>query len=95
MMSEDIVARRTVTVRNQKGLHARASARFAERARQFKAEVAARANGEIADARSIMDLLMLAAGPGVALDIEARGDDAEAAAAALAQLVEDKFGEEA
>ncbi len=92
-MSQDSIARQSVMITNQRGLHARASARFSERARQFASDVTARANGEIADGRSIMDLLMLAAGPGTELDIEARGDDAEQAVAALVELVAAKFGE--
>lgn len=93
-MESQAAARRTVLITNQRGLHARASARFAERAREFQAALSLRANGEIADGRSIMDLLMLAAGPGTELDIEARGDDAVQAVDSLVLLVETKFGEE-
>ncbi len=88
----DIVAR-TVTVSNVRGLHARASAKFVATAQKFDASVHVRRSGELVDGSSIMDLLMLAAGPGVELRIEASGPDADAALDALADLVESKFGE--
>ena len=70
-----------VTIRNEKGLHARASAKFVTRDDQ-------RVGGT-----SIMGLLMLAAGPGVTLLLEASGRQAEEALAALSELVNDGFGE--
>lgn len=83
-----------VTVRNLKGLHARASAKFVKCAETFDAEVQVTREGQSVGATSIMGLMMLAAGPGSTLDIVALGPDAEAALAALVSLVQDGFGEE-
>jgi len=87
-------ARRTVEITNKRGLHARASAKFVKAASGFDAEVRVTKDGQTVDARSIMGLMMLAAGPGSAIDIEAEGDDAEAAVEALCALVESRFDEE-
>lgn len=91
-------AERRVTVRNQRGLHARAAARFAAAADPLAAEVTVRMDGDererqTVDGSSLMDLLMLGAAKGTCLVIRTRGPDAEAAAAVLAALVEDGFGE--
>ena len=83
-----------VIVRNIKGLHARASAKFVKCAETFDAAVQVSRDGQTVGATSIMGLMMLAAGPGSTLAIEAQGPDAEAALAALIALVEDGFGEE-
>ena len=91
-MSES--ANRTVEIINKRGLHARASAKFVKLASGFDAEVRVSKDGQTVDARSIMGLMMLAAGPGVSIDIEAEGPDAEAAVAALEVLVNAKFDEE-
>lgn len=87
-------ARRTVEVCNARGLHARASAKFVKLAAQYQAEVRVSKDGNTVDAQSIMGLMMLAAGPGCELEIEAEGPDAEAAADALATLVDGRFDEE-
>ena len=87
-------ARRTVDVCNARGLHARASAKFVKLAAQYDAEIRVSKDGQTVDAQSIMGLMMLAAGPGCALDITAEGPDAEAAAEALAALVSGRFDEE-
>lgn len=86
-------ASRTVTICNQRGLHARASARFVAEAARFSALVTVSRDGEAVRADSIMELLMLAAGPGVDVTIRAEGADADAAVAALAALVECGFNE--
>lgn len=91
-MSE--AARRTVDIVNKRGLHARASAKFVKMASGFEAEVKVSKDGQTVDARSIMGLMMLAAGPGCCVDIEAEGPDAEAAVAALAELVAARFDED-
>jgi phosphocarrier protein HPr len=83
-----------VVVRNIKGLHARASAKFVKCAETFNAEVSVTRDGQTVGATSIMGLMMLAAGPGSTLAISAQGPDAEAALAALLALVNDGFGEE-
>ena len=87
-------AARTVEIVNKRGLHARASAKFVKLASGFDAEVRVSKDGQTVDARSIMGLMMLAAGPGCCIDIEAEGEEAEAAVAALEQLVSAKFDED-
>jgi phosphocarrier protein HPr len=87
-------ASRSVEIVNIRGLHARASAKFVKLASTFDAEVRVSKDGQTVDARSIMGLMMLAAGPGCCIDIEARGKEAQAAVAALEQLVADKFDED-
>ena len=84
---------RTVTITNERGLHARASAKFVDLAMSYSASIHVQRGVETVEASSIMDLLMLAAGPGTDITIIADGDDAEPAVTALAQLVEDKFYE--
>ena len=84
---------RKVMVRNTRGLHARAAAKFVETLRGFDAEARVATHAEAVDADSIMELLMLAAGPGTELTLETRGPDAEAAADALEALVAAGFYE--
>ena len=91
-MSE--TAARTVEIVNKRGLHARASAKFVKAAAAFDAEVRVSKDGQTVDARSIMGLMMLAAGPGSCIDIEAEGAEAEAAVAALEALVTARFDED-
>ena len=86
--------RRVVSICNERGLHARASAKFVKLAASFDAEVRVGKDGQTVDARSIMGLMMLAAGIGCDVDIEAEGAEAEAAVAALQELVAGKFEEE-
>jgi phosphocarrier protein len=83
----------TVTVINQRGLHARAAARFVKLAGTFDASVTVIARGNSVGGLSIMGLMMLAAGPGTDLEIAASGDDAEAAVKALVGLVANRFDE--
>jgi len=85
---------RTVTIRNKRGLHARASAKFVTLASGFDAAVEVSKDGSGVCGTSIMGLMMLAAAPGDDIVISAAGTGAEAAVAALAALVEDKFGED-
>ncbi|MBV8335727.1 MAG: HPr family phosphocarrier protein [Alphaproteobacteria bacterium] len=87
-------ARRVATICNQRGLHARAAARFVKTAGQFDAEVRVRKNGAEVSGGSIMGLMMLAAAPGAVIELTATGREAEAAVAALAKLVECKFNED-
>jgi len=84
---------KTVTICNQRGLHARASAKFVAEAARFGARVTLSREGEEVQADSIMELLMLAAGPGANVTITAEGEDADAALDALAALVECGFEE--
>ena len=91
-----MTAQRTVEIVNKKGLHARASAKFVKLAAEFDAVVTvSREDGQSVDARSIMGLMMLAAGQGSVLELKAEGPEAEAALEALAELVAAKFEEEA
>ena len=87
------MAQRIVTICNKRGLHARAAARFVKLAWQFDAEVTVRKNGTTVSGRSIMGLMMLAAGPGTAIELAATGREAERAVAALADLVAGGFDE--
>ncbi len=87
-------AQSSVTIRNRKGLHARASAKFVKCAEQFKAEIFVTRDDQTVCGISIMGLLMLAAGSGVTLMIEAHGKDAPQAIIELIALVEDGFGED-
>ena len=87
-------ATRTVDIINKRGLHARASAKFVKMASGFDAEVRVSKDGQTVDARSIMGLMMLAAGPGCCIEIEAEGSEASAAVEALAELVSARFDEE-
>ena len=84
----------TTTIVNKLGLHARASAKFVKTASGFDAEVRVSKDGQTVDARSIMGLMMLAAGPGCCIAIEAEGAEADAALDALEQLVIGKFEED-
>ncbi len=84
---------RTVTICNERGLHARASVRFVAEADRFDAEVSVLRNTEAVKADSALDLMMLAAGIGSNITISAEGPEAEAAVSALADLVERGFDE--
>ena len=86
---------RSVDIINKRGLHARASAKFVKLASSFEAEVRVSKDGQCVDARSIMGLMMLAAGPGSAIEIEAEGSEAVAALDALIELVARRFDEDA
>ncbi len=90
-----MTAERTVEILNKRGLHARASAKFVKLAADFDAEVTVTRDGTSVDARSIMGLMMLGAGLGCVLELRAEGREAEAALAALADLIAARFEEEA
>ena len=89
-----MTARRTVEIINKRGLHARASAKFVKLAADFDAEVTVSREGQTVDARSIMGLMMLGAGPGSMLELSAEGTQAEEALAALCDLVSARFEED-
>ena len=89
-----MTASRIVEIVNERGLHARASAKFVKLAAGYEAEVTVSKDGQTVDARSIMGLMMLAAGPGAQIEITAEGAQAEAAVEALAALVANRFDEE-
>lgn len=90
----NVVCTGDVLIVNQRGLHARASAKFVQVAGQFSADIHVEKDGMKVGGTSIMGLMMLAASPGTTIRICARGDDAEAAIAALKELIDSKFGEE-
>jgi phosphocarrier protein len=83
-----------VTIRNRKGLHARASAKFVKCAETFDATVRVMREGQSVGGTSIMGLMMLAAGPGTEITIEAEGPEGPEAIEALVALIEAGFGEE-
>ena len=89
-----MIAERTVEVVNKRGLHARASAKFVKLASEFDAEVTVTRDGQTVDARSIMGLMMLGAGPGSVLELKAEGDQADLALEALVELVSSRFEED-
>jgi len=81
------------TIVNKLGLHARASAKLTQVASGFKSEVWLSRNGRRVNAKSIMGVMMLAAGKGSSIVVEAEGNDAQAALDAICNLIADKFGE--
>ena len=83
-----------VEIVNERGLHARASAKFVKMAAGFDAEVTVSRDGTTVDARSIMGLMMLAAGIGSTIEIAAEGPEAQQALDALVELVEARFDED-
>ena len=85
--------RREVEIVNKLGLHARASAKLTQTATRYAAEIWLSRNGRRVNAKSIMGVMMLAAGKGSRIVIETDGADAEAAMTAVVGLIEDKFGE--
>ena len=85
--------KRCVTISNRLGLHARASAKLTKLAASFKSEVFMSRNGRRVNAKSIMGVMMLAAGHGSEVEIETVGVDQETAMDAVAALIEQKFGE--
>ena len=100
--SEDVVGpsvppdavSRELPIINKRGLHARASAKFVQMVERFNAEVWVTKGGETVGGTSIMGLMMLSAGPGTSITVSAIGPEAEAAIAAISELVGSKFNEE-
>ncbi len=85
---------RVLEICNKKGLHARASAKFVQCVERFDADVRVTRGGETVGGDSIMGLMMLAAGPGTTISVEATGADAAAVVDALAELVRSRFAED-
>ena len=85
---------KVLTVVNKLGIHARPAAVFAKTANKFKSDVFVEKDGETINAKSIMGLMMLAAGPGSKILIIAQGPDAAEAIKAIEELMAGKFGEE-
>ena len=84
----------TLRIVNEKGLHARASAKFVEVVEEFDAQAQVTRDGMSVSGDSIMGLLMLAASRGTTIEVETSGPQADALAAALSALVADRFGED-
>jgi phosphocarrier protein HPr len=89
-----VILKTTVDICNARGLHARASAKFVKMASSFDAQINVSRDGTTVDARSIMGLMMLAAGPGCEIEIAAEGPEAQQALDALVELVESRFDED-
>jgi phosphocarrier protein HPr len=85
--------RSTLRISNKLGLHARASAKLTKLAGSFACDIHLSRNGRRVNAKSIMGVMMLAAGMGTEVELEAEGADERAAADAITALVDDKFGE--
>ena len=85
--------RATVHIINKLGLHARASAKFVGLASSFSAEILLGRPGQLANGKSIMGMMMLAAGKGSELELVVDGADEDAAMAALCELIQNRFGE--
>lgn len=83
----------SITISNKLGLHARASAKLTKMAGGFKSEIFLSRNGRRVNAKSIMGVMMLAAGMGSEVEIEADGIDESEAMAALRTLIDGRFGE--
>jgi phosphotransferase system HPr (HPr) family protein len=84
----------TLTVRHKVGLHARPAAQFVQTAKKFASDIKVSHNERTANAKSILTVLTLGANQGAVITIQAEGEDADQALAALTALVEDNFGEE-
>ena len=85
--------KQAATISNKLGLHARASAKLTKLAGSFACDVHMSRNGRRVNAKSIMGVMMLAAGVGSEIEIETEGVDEQAAMAAIVALIDDKFGE--
>lgn len=85
--------KKTARISNKLGLHARASAKLTKLAGSFRSEIFLSRNGRRVNAKSIMGVMMLAAGIGSEIEIEIVGEDEAGAIDALVRLIDDKFGE--
>lgn len=88
------MAQREFQIQNKLGIHARPAAQFVKTASKFTSDVKVEKDGEEVDGKSIMGLMMLAAGHGSSITVIAEGDDADAALAAIADLIDRKFEED-
>ncbi len=85
--------RQTVTIINKLGLHARAAARLVQTAGGFSSQILLLRDGREVNAKSIMGVMMLAAGKGTELEVDVSGEDEAEAMAAITGLIENRFGE--
>lgn len=84
----------SIPIINKRGLHARAAAKFATLAAQFRCRSQARTNGSWVDAKSVMSLMLLAATQGTNLEVSTEGDDEARAMEAIKTLINNRFGED-
>jgi phosphocarrier protein len=92
--STEVKVTRELHILNKAGIHARPAAMFVKLASRFKSDIFVEKDGEKVNGKSIMGLLMLAAGPGSRLMVEANGGDADQAVNEIEALIRAKFGEE-
>jgi phosphotransferase system HPr (HPr) family protein len=88
------MAKKDFTILNKLGIHARPAAQFVKTANRFQSDIYVEKDGEEVDGKSIMGLMMLAAGHGSVISVNAEGADADAALAALGDLIDRKFEED-
>jgi len=88
------MAKKDFTILNKLGIHARPAAQFVKTANRFQADIFVEKDGEEVDGKSIMGLMMLAAGHGSVISVTADGSDAELALEAIGELITRKFEEE-
>jgi phosphocarrier protein HPr len=93
-LADDAIFTKELTVVNKLGIHARPAALFVKTANRFACDIFVEKDGEKINGKSIMGLMMLAAGPGSKLTIHANGDDGPAAIAEIEALLKRKFDEE-
>jgi phosphocarrier protein len=88
-----MVARGTFEVKNKLGLHARAATKLVQLASKFPCDIVVSREGQEANAKSVMGVLLLCGSKGTKLDIEASGEHAEDAVTQIGRLIDDRFGE--
>ncbi|HEY3359734.1 MAG TPA: HPr family phosphocarrier protein [Polyangia bacterium] len=81
-------------IRNELGMHARAATRFVQIANRYRSDVDVEKDGQVVNGKSIMGVLMLVAAQGTKITVRTRGEDAKDALASLAELINNKFGED-
>lgn len=86
-------ARATFEIVNRLGMHARAATKLVQTASRFRSDVQIEKDGHVANAKSVMGVLLLCGHQGSKITVSAQGDDAEDAVGAIGELVADKFGE--
>ncbi|MBN1522813.1 MAG: HPr family phosphocarrier protein [Candidatus Aureabacteria bacterium] len=94
MTKKTVSIKREFTIQNKLGLHARPVAMFVKTANKFESEIVVEKNNETVNGKSIMGMMMLAAGKGSVINVIATGPDAEEALLEIEKLINEKFGEE-
>ena len=92
-MGADDQAEKTMLIQNELGLHARAATKLVQTASKFPCDITVTKDGHEVNGKSIMGVLMLVASKGTTVTLKAKGDRAAEAVAAIAALIDDKFGE--